>query len=82
MERAINSDLALADKWYDLNGLKRKNSKYQTIVMGKTQNKPTLRRENTIIPITSHLEMIGVNIDDKLKLKITCLRFPEKCHNK
>ena len=47
VERAINSDLA-----YDLNGLKRNNSKYQAIVMGKTQNKPTFRCENTIIPIT------------------------------
>ena len=38
--------------------------------MGKTQNKPTFRGENTIIPITFffHLEMlIGVNIDDQLK---------------
>ena len=38
VERAINSDLALVDKWYDLNGLnKRNNSKYQAIVIGKTQ---------------------------------------------
>ena len=68
VERAINSDLALVDKWYYLNGLKRNNSKYQAIVMGKTQNKQTFRCENTIIPLTSHLEMLGVNIDDQLKV--------------
>ena len=69
VERAINSDLALVDKWYDLNGLnKRNNSKYQAIVIGKTQNKPTFRCKITIIPITPHLEMLGVNIDDQLKI--------------
>ena len=35
VESAINSDLELVDKWYDENGLKRNNSKYQAIVMGK-----------------------------------------------
>ena len=65
-ERAINSVLALVDKWYDLNGLKRNNSKYQAIFMGKTQNKPTFRSEN-IIPITSHSKMLSVNVDDQLK---------------
>lgn len=50
-----------------MNGLKRTNSKYQAIVKGKTQNKPTYRCENTIIPMTSHLEILGVNIDDQFK---------------
>ena len=68
VDRAINSDLALVDKWYDLNGLnKRNNSKYQAIFIGKTQNKPTFSCKITIIPITPHLEMLGVNIDDQLK---------------
>ena len=72
VERAINSDLAFVDKWYDLNGLnKRNNSKYQAIVIGKTQNKPTFRCKITIIPITPHLfphlEILGVNIDYQLK---------------
>lgn len=67
METAINSDFALVDKCYDLNGLKKSNSKYKAPVLGRTQNKPTLRRESTIIPITSHFEMFGVNIDDQLK---------------
>ena len=49
VERAINSDLALVEEWYNLNGLKK------TIVRGKIQNKPNFRCENTIIPITSQL---------------------------
>ena len=67
VERKISWDHALVDKWYDMNGLKRSNSKYQAIVKGKTQNKPTYRCENTIIPITSHLEILGSNIDDQFK---------------
>ena len=35
--------------------------------MGKTQNKPTFMCENTIIPITSYLEMLDINIDEQLK---------------
>ena len=35
--------------------------------MGRTENKLTFRCKNTIIPITSNLEMLGVNIDDQLK---------------
>ena len=35
--------------------------------MGKTLNKPTFMSENTIVPITSCLEMLGINIDDQLK---------------
>ena len=66
-KRQSTSDLALVDKCYDLNGLKKSNSKCKAPVLGRTQNKPTLRRESTIIPITSHLEMFGVNIDDQLK---------------
>ena len=30
------NDLELVDKWYDENGLKRNNSKYQAIVLGKS----------------------------------------------
>ena len=43
---------------------------YQAIIMGKTQNKLTFRCENTIMPITPHLEMLGIDIDDQLKFKI------------
>ena len=67
VERAINSDLALVEKRYDLNGLKKNNSKHQAIVRGKIKNKPNFRCENTIIPITSQLEMLGVNINNQLK---------------
>ena len=35
VEMAINSDLGLVDRWYDLSGLKRSNSIYQAIVIVK-----------------------------------------------
>ena len=37
VEEVINADLANVDKWYEQNGMKRNASKYQAIVMGKSQ---------------------------------------------
>jgi len=67
VERAINSDLLLVDKWYYLNNLERNKANYETIVMGKRWNKQTFRCENTIIHINSSLKILGVNINDLLK---------------
>lgn len=69
MERAINSDLSLLDKWYDLNGLKRNNNIQNTKPLSWAKHKTNqhLGVKNTIIPINFHLEMLGVNIDEQLK---------------
>lgn len=67
VERAINSDLLLVDKWYYLNNLERNKAKYEAIVMGKRWNKLTFRCENAIIHINSSLKILGVNINDLLK---------------
>ena len=40
VEEVINADLARVDQWYEQNGTRRNTSKYQAIVMGKTQVKP------------------------------------------
>ena len=37
VEEVINADLANVDKWYEQNGMKRNASKYQAIVMEKSQ---------------------------------------------
>ena len=52
VKSAINSDLELVDKWYDENGLKRNNSKYQAIVMGKSDATLDFKCENSSIPVT------------------------------
>ena len=49
--------------------MKRNASKYQAIVMGKSQVKPQFYCENTAIPITGELEMLGVGVDDKMKFE-------------
>ena len=67
VQELINTDLSHVDKWYEDNGMKRNPSKYQAIVMGKTQTKPEFRSENTVIPISEELDLLGVTIDDKLK---------------
>lgn len=40
VEEVINADLVHVDQWYKQNGMRRNTSKYQAIVMGKTQVKP------------------------------------------
>ena len=47
VEEVIKADLANVDKWYEQNGMKRNASKYQAIVMGKSQVKPQFYCENT-----------------------------------
>ena len=63
VESAINSDLELVDKWYDENGLKRNNSKYQAIVMGKYDATLDFKCENSSIAVTKEFEMLGITID-------------------
>ena len=70
VESAINSDLELVDKWYDENGLKRNNSKYQAIVMAKKADGTLdFKCENSSIPVTKEFEMLGITIDNKLKFE-------------
>ena len=69
VEEVINADLARVDQWYEQNGMRRNTSKYQAIVMGKTQGKPQFHCENIAIPITEDLEMLGVTVDDKMKFE-------------
>ena len=49
VEEVINADLANVDKWYEQNGMKRNASKYQAIVMGKSQVIPQFYCQNTAI---------------------------------
>ena len=42
VQDTINSDLANVDKWYAENGMKRNYSKYQAMVMGKTENQTSI----------------------------------------
>ena len=69
VEEVINADLANVDKWYEQNGMKMNASKYQAILMGKSQVKPRFYCENTAFPITGELEMLGVAVDDKTKFE-------------
>ena len=69
VEQVINGDLAYVDQWYEQNGVRRNTSKYQAIVMGKTQVKPQFHCEDIAIPIAEDLEMLGVTVDDKMKFE-------------
>ena len=49
--------------------MRRNTSKYQAIVMGKTQVKPQFYCEDIAIPIAEDLEMLGVTVDGKMKFE-------------
>ena len=69
VEEVINAGLAHVDQWYEQNGMRRNTSKYQAIVMGKTQVKPQFHCEDIAIPITEDLEMLAVTVDNKMKFE-------------
>ena len=47
--------------------MRRNHSKYQAMVMGNSQAKFQFYCENTTIPISEHLNLLGITIDNKLK---------------
>ena len=69
VEEVINAGLAHVDQWYEQNGMRRNTSKYQAIVMRKTQVNPQFHCENIASPIIEDLEMLGVTVDDKMKFE-------------
>ena len=68
LQEVINTDLAAIDRWYDANGMKRNHLKYQALVMGNLQTpKPKFHCDNTTIPVSEDLTLLGVSIDNKQK---------------
>ena len=68
LQEVINTDLAAIDRWYDANGMKRNHLKYQPVVMGNLQTpKPNFHCDDTTIPVSEDLTLLGVSIDNKLK---------------
>jgi hypothetical protein len=68
VEEVINSNLAKVDQWYEENRMQRNLSKYQAIVTAKPKGNLEFRCENTTIPNCEEMELIGVTMDNKLKL--------------
>jgi hypothetical protein len=52
---------------HEINGMKRNPSKYQAIVMGNSQVKPTFYCDGKVSPVKEELKLLGVTFDDKLK---------------
>ena len=69
VEHAINADLRKVDKWYKFNQMKRNHSKYQAITFGRVERNPVLTCERTVIPIQDEMELLSVNLDNKLKFE-------------
>ena len=69
VEHAISADLRKVDKWYKFNQMKRNHSKYQAITFGRVERNPVLTCERTVIPIQDEMELLSVNLENKLKFE-------------
>ena len=70
LEQAISTDLKRVDEWFDKNKMQRNPSKYTAIVFGNLRTgPPRFVCENTVIPLNEKVELLGVTIDKKLKLR-------------
>ena len=71
VEETINSDLISADIWFARNGMERNSSKYQAVVLGKNKgtDEPGFKCEESQLPISNTMELLGVTIDEKLNFK-------------
>lgn len=69
IEETINNDLISADIWFARNGMKRNSSKYQAMVLGKHKgtDEPVFQCEESPLPISNTMELLGVTIDDELR---------------
>ena len=70
VQGTIISDFSHVDRWFLENGLKRNHSKYQAMVLRNGKANLEFFCENTIIPNSDKLEMLGVIVDDMLKFDI------------
>ena len=83
VQDTINNDLYHdVDKWYTDNGMKRNHSKYQAIVMGKTQNKPLFRCENAVIELPKILIYLGSLWTINSSSAGISLKYVGKCVNR
>ena len=64
IQETINTELTSIDQWYESNGMRRNHSKYQAMVMGNSQAKLQFYCENTTIPFSEYLNLLGITINN------------------
>jgi len=71
VEETINNDLISADIWFARNSMKRNISKYQVMVLGKNKgtDDSVFKCEESQLPISNKMELLGVTIDEKLNFE-------------
>lgn len=68
LQEMINTDLAAIERWYDTNGmepLKISSNGYGQLTNSETKV-PLQHCDNTTIPVSEDLTLLGVTIDNKL----------------
>ena len=83
VEETINNDLISTDIWFARNGMEGNSSKYQAMVLGnhKGTDEPVFKREESQLPISNTMELLGVTIDDKLNFEKYIAKICRKARN-
>lgn len=58
------------DCWYEENNMKRNPDKYLGTVTRKSNGlEPNFKCDNTILPLSNKIELLGVTVDNRLKIE-------------
>ena len=67
VETEINKDLDRANTWFVNNGMKVNPTKHQAMILGNCKSKIQITLDGTGVPVTNHMVLLGMTIDNKLK---------------
>ena len=72
VEAEINKDLDRASMWFVNNGMKVNPTKHQAMILGNCKSKIQITLDRTGVPVTNHMVLLGMTIDNKLNY-LTCM---------
>ena len=71
VEDGINLDLTNTIQWFQQNGMIANPDKYQGLVLGNTAHDFDIKCEEKPIPVSSEIQLLGVTLDNKLKIRFS-----------
>ena len=68
VEDGINLDLTNTIQWFQQNGMIANLDKYQALVLGNTAHDFDIKCKEKPIPVSREIQLLGVTLDNKLKI--------------
>ena len=63
----LQCQLLEADQWFGMNGMITNPLKYQAMILGNTNYTFSFKVNDTNIPVTDNIDLLGMNIDKNLR---------------